>query len=363
MNRQHRHRKMIETHSSEFAYNPVNEESIAAFKKDERFLAVLPADDLHDSEAEVEDEGVDDLILSFRRGENTSDRSKDEAHAYLQEIGKTPLLTAQEEIKLFQQFDAARQWITELFDGLPSCILERVRSQSNRGRRADRNPRPMMWWSPMDIAAILDQVQTEIEAYQCLNTQGGCSEENIRLAELWTVLQDAARQMHDAKMQIVEANLLLVASIAKQYHFPQSPLSFLDLMQEGSIGLMKAVEKFDLKKEYRFSTYASWWIMQAVRRGIDQQSQTIRVPCYVGEKRRDIQQATSELAIDLQRQPNLTEIAEAVGVSSDRVLEITQSAKNTISLSSPLSESNSDTTIADLLADESQITPFIVENS
>ena len=96
-------------------------------------------------------------------------------------------------------------------------------------------------------------------------------------------MNKTVQAIQDAQLEIVERNLLLVASIAKQHNFNKSSLSFLDLMQEGSIGLMKAVEKFDLARGYRFSTYATWWIMQAIKRALDQQSQTIRIPCYVGE--------------------------------------------------------------------------------
>ena len=353
---------MTQTDSLAFTYDPTNDESIAEFEADEKFLAALPTDISLDSDTEIENEDVEDLILSFRHGGAAGDRARDDAYSYLQEIGKTPLLTQQEETELFQQFDAARQWVAELLDQLPPSILERVRFQSAAGRRAERNPKPGMWWSPMNIAPILEWIQKEIKAYQraltveCTASDDG-AEARSRLAQLWTALTDAAGQMHEAKMKIVEANLLLVASITKQHHFPQSSVSFLDLMQEGSIGLMKAVEKFDLQKGYRFSTYATWWIMQAITRARHQQSQTVRVPCYIGERQRAIKEATTKLEIDLERRPDLTEIAEAVDMPKDRVIEILQGTQRTVSLSAPLSESSPDTTISDLLADESQVTP------
>jgi RNA polymerase sigma factor (sigma-70 family) len=353
---------MTQTDSLAFTYDPTNDESIAEFEADEKFLAALPTDISLDSDTEIENEDVEDLILSFRRGGAAGDRARDDAYSYLQEIGKTPLLTQQEETELFQQFDAARQWVAELLDQLPPSILERVRFQSAAGRRAERNPKPGMWWSPMNIAPILEWIQKEIKAYQrALTVECTASDDDAearsRLAQLWTALTDAAGQMHEAKMKIVEANLLLVASITKQHHFPQSSVSFLDLMQEGSIGLMKAVEKFDLQKGYRFSTYATWWIMQAITRARHQQSQTVRVPCYIGERQRAIKEATTKLEIDLERRPDLTEIAEAVDMPKDRVIEILQGTQRTVSLSAPLSESSPDTTISDLLADESQVTP------
>ena len=345
------------TDSYASTHNQVDSESIVTFGEDSEFVSVLPTDEsLEDSD----EEDVDDLILSFRRNGNTNNHIRDEAFSYLQEIARTPLLTFTEETDLFWQFEVATRQITELLNQLPPSIIEQIRFKSNYGLSAKQAAKQRRWWSPMNIILTLEEIQKEIKAYleeQSNQAAEHFSAEEERLAHLWTALHAIVQKMQEAKMKIVEANLLLVASIAKQHHFPKLSLSFLDLMQEGSIGLMKAVEKFDLKRGYRFSTYATWWIMQAIRRAIDQQSQTIRVPCYVGERRRAIKQAQSKLSNDLERRPELKEVAEVVNMPESRVIEILQGSKHTISLSSPLSESSPDTTIADLLADHSQATP------
>ena len=337
-----------------FRDNQVDDVSIGdspGFEEDTPFLSVLPTDE--SVENEIEDENAHDLISSFRPHGDLADSTRDEAFAYLQEIAKTPLLTRQEEIELFQQFDAARQGVAELLDQLPPFILDPVRSQSNPKRRGKPEVKDGMWWSPMNIAPILEQVQKEIKSYLWEHSPTACK----GLTKLWTAVNDAAQKMHEVKLQIVEANLLLVASIAKQYQFYTTSLSFLDLMQEGSIGLMKAVEKFDFQRGYRFSTYATWWIMQAMKRGLENQGQTIRVPCYVRGAQRAIRRARAKLVSDFEREPDIKEVAEAVNMSESRVVELLYSTKDTISLSSPLSESSPDTTISGLLADESQVTP------
>ena len=362
--KQEKRGERIVTDRDEFTDSPVRETSKIngelEFEEEDEFLSVLPTDE--SDENEIENEENDDLISSFRTRSEVTDNQKDEAFSYLQEIARTPLLTPEEEVELFKKFEEGKQWITDLFNQLPLSILEEVRPKAKRTRGAKQKSPNGMWWSPMNLATTMEHIQTEIDVYQRGQTDDDataedCHEAREYLEQLWKELVKAAQKIQEAKLKLVEANLLLVASIAKQHNFNRSSLSFLDLMQEGSIGLMKAVEKFDLQRGYRFSTYATWWIMQAIKRALDQQSQTIRIPCYVGETRRSIKQAQTKLARDLEREPDIKEVAELVKMSESRVIEILQSTKGTISLDSPLSESSPDATISDLLADDSQVTP------
>ena len=314
------------------------------------------------------------LITNFKRSGDNSEASKDEAFSYLQEIAKTPLLTPKIEKELFAEFGNQRKDVTRLLECFPDSILENSKPKVNRRRcNKDGLTGVEAWWTPMNISVVIENMENEIRSYK-LRMYGDFvpSLEGIEvndeieddfiakpiLEKLWIELNRAVSHVQETKNAIVQANLLLVASIAKQHNHSKSALTFLDLMQEGSIGLMKAVEKFDLARGFRFSTYATWWIMQAIKRALDQQSQTIRIPCYVGETRRTIEATRAKLARELEREPSNEEIADRLGnIDVERLTEIVQSTRRTVSLDSPLSEASPDATISDLLADEDQSSP------
>jgi len=174
---------------------------------------------------------------------------------------------------------------------------------------------------------------------------------------MFTELQTVVERIQDIQRRLVEANLLLVASIAKNFVFHESPLSFLDLIQEGSIGLMRAIHKFRLEKGCRFATYATWWISQAVRRAIDEQSQLIRVPVYITEVRRRAARASIDLTKRLGRKPQMSELAEAVKITKSRLHNILQAPKDLLSLDSPIEGSDNGTTVADLIQDKVTMSP------
>src|SRR3712207_3625029 len=153
-----------------------------------------------------------------------------------------------------------------------------------------------------------------------------------------------------ARSKLIERNLRLVIPVAKKYRGMGLP--FGDLIQEGNVGLMKAVEKFDYRKGFRFSTYATWWIRQAVQRAVADKGRTIRVPVHMGEKMRKMARVYNELSTELEREPADEEVAERLGWDVDRVKEVKSAIPDATSLNQPLTSDEGSSELGDFVEDE-----------
>ena len=208
--------------------------------------------------------------------------------------------------------------------------------------------------SKEDFAEIVSSVKVDDPVKMYLKDIGKVpllsSEEETELAK--RILQGDEY----AKAKFCEANLRLVVSVAKKW-VSKTPLSFLDLIQEGNLGLLKAVEKFDYSKGFKFSTYATWWIRQAITRAIADQSRTIRIPVHMVETINKFSRVSRQLTQKLCREPSSQEIAEAMGIPESKVIEIQKISQDPVSLETPVGEED-DSKMADFIEDESAKSPL-----
>jgi RNA polymerase primary sigma factor len=243
--------------------------------------------------------------------------SSDSVRAYLKEIGKVRLLSAEQEVALARCVErgiAAAARPERLEEGIEETAVEAAGgSRGSRPRQVDRH-----------------QVDKQREADERLRAEGLM-----------------ARQM------LVEANLRLVVSVAKWYR--NRGLSFLDLIQEGNLGLMRAAEKFDYTKGFKFSTYATWWIRQAISRAIADQARTIRIPVHMVDNINAVVRAQRSLLQEEGREPTIEEVAKRSEMSAERVREILRISQDTVSLEQPLGED--DFNLSDILEDDAVPAP------
>lgn len=259
-------------------------------------------------------------------------------------------VTQTEIINTFPNLDKDIKGLESLYDRLESANINIIDSgQVFHEEKAREYDEKKKLETELEEASTSDSVQMylrEIGKYPLLS-----SEEEIELAKKIEKNDEAARQ------KLAVSNLRLVVSIAKKYVGRSANLTLLDLIQEGNIGLFKAVEKFDYKRGYKFSTYATWWIRQAITRALADQGKTIRIPVHMVETINKYQQVVRRLVQDLGREPLPEEAAAEMGVEVDKIRYIQKISQDTVSLEAPVGQDDEDSALESFIPDEDTITP------
>ena len=337
----------------------------------------------------------------------------DSVRMYLREMGEVPLLTAEEEKELARKMDLARKvealeerWqkergrpaspldivvllLEELRQSLPAARVllqelhlpqeklsveiltpqfrEAIDGEIRRELVAAAASKLSM--PPESVEQLLVNLSLDLELLSAdllrRLVEGGVLERRVSEEDTYKFLapyegqvrehlEKVRKEGKEAKDHLIEANLRLVVSIAKKYI--GRGMALLDLIQEGNIGLIRAVEKFDYRRGYKFSTYATWWIRQAINRAIADQARTIRIPVHMVETINKLIRASRNLAQEYGREPTSEEIAQVVGLSPERVGEILKLTQEPISLETPIGE-DKDSHLSDFIEDQSKATP------
>jgi len=263
---------------------------------------------------------TDEPVQTVTQAGATADPVKD----YLKQIGKVPLLTAEEEVELAEWIEA----------GLAAEELRDTKLVETPATKKIK-----CWvcgWEAKRYVAI-----KETEDTPKMNVCEFC-------------LDKAIKRGHEKKIHLLTANLRLVVSLAKRY--TGRGMLFLDLIQEGNLGLIRAVEKFDFVKGYKFSTYATWWIRQAITRAMADQARTIRIPVHMVEVINKLARVQRQMLQDLGREPTPEELARELDMTPEKVVEVQKYGREPISLSTPLGEEG-DSEFGDLIEDSEAVDP------
>ncbi len=265
--------------------------------------------------------------------------TNDPVRMYLKEIGKVPLLNAAQEVDLARRIEAGE---------FASELTREIEAED----RVD----------PKKLRRVVDRViQIREHQLEKFGKVEGIGRDHVTKSwkpkgrdELLDFLRRVERDGQLAKKKLIEANLRLVVSIAKRY--VGRGMLFLDLIQEGNLGLIRAVEKFDYDKGFKFSTYATWWIRQAITRAIADQARTIRIPVHMVETINKLVRVQRQLLQDLGREPLPEEIGRVMGIGADKVREILKVSQEPVSLETPIGEEE-DSHLGDFIEDAEAVVP------
>jgi len=273
--------------------------------------------------------------------------ANDAVRMYLKDIGKVPLLTAAQEVDLAMRMEAG---------GFAAELLASIDSANRLDEKRFR----------LVVDSVVRVREHQLDPKNKLQHEGIGLEKVTRAyrprtrAEAIQFLRRVQGDDHIAKKRLIEANLRLVVSIAKRY--PPHGMTFLDLTQEGNVGLIRAVEKFDYTRGYKFSTYATWWIRQAITRAMADQSRTIRVPVHMTELINKLRRAQPNLTQSLGREPLPEEIGQQLGIPTERVREVLRISTNPVSLETPIGEGEG-AHLGDFIEDSDAVVPVDAASS
>jgi RNA polymerase primary sigma factor len=276
-----------------------------------------------------------------RREAGQTSATYDSVRMYLREIGKVPLLTAAQEVDLAMRIEGGE---------LAADLLDSLKRSNGLDRRRYQQV----------VEAVLRVRTHQLDPEKKLRREGIGQETVSRgylprsRAEATFFLRRVAADVGRARGKLIEANLRLVVAMAKRY--AGRGMLFLDLTQEGNLGLIRAVEKFDYTRGYKFSTYATWWIRQAITRALADQSRTIRIPVHITEYMHKVARAQRELVQLLRRNPDAEEIGRRVGLSAGRVRQILGLGRDPISLETLVGDQE-DTSLGDFIEDRDAVPP------
>jgi RNA polymerase primary sigma factor len=347
----------------EFALEEIKEAIVSrgrekGFVTSEELVEDIPVEDLSPEQVEevltqiadhLRGEGIDvvevpgeedpPIVAAVRDDYALKAPTNDPVRMYLKEIGKVPLLTAAQEVDLARRIEAGE---------MATLLLHSLELDDKTDQKALK----------LCVTRVVEIREHQIDKFGKVE---GIGRERISRSykprnreALKDLLRRVERDGQLAKKKLIEANLRLVVSIAKRY--VGRGMLFLDLIQEGNLGLIRAVEKFDYSKGYKFSTYATWWIRQAITRAIADQARTIRIPVHMVETINKLVRVQRALLQDLGREPTPDEIGKVMGIPPEKVREIQKISQEPVSLETPIGEEE-DSHLGDFIEDSDAVVP------